>query len=731
MIQYRNTGWCEDGRLVEREFAVIAVEPEGQDIMNLPETEPGDGSQPSAAGQRFAYPGGSRPLDGYTIKRGVGHGGFGEVYFATSDAGKEVALKLIRRSLDIELRGIKQCINLKHPNLLSIFDIKEDGNGDNWVVMEYVAGQCLDDVIADNPQGMPVEKALAWLFGISAGVTYLHDHGIVHRDLKPGNIFSDEGRVEIGDYGLSKFISCSRRSGHTESVGTVHYMAPEVANGRYGKEIDVYALGIILYEMLTGRVPFEGESVGEVLMKHLTAKPDVSCLAQPYRSVVARALEKDPEKRFRTVPEMISHLPQPQAGAVDSLGGIPAGGNPANPGLSQLGDAAARAAFSEAPEPLNPNGAQGNKPNLMGAEAVVMAEAVEEEPVQKAAGEMLSQLRHWWNDLNTPAKVAISVVAVFAFMSSAEFVVPLGMVALIAYGGYRVVWSLTHAEKSKTQPNTAQQWTPPPAVAAAATGNGKDAGQKRDDAKRSAHAVKRAKRLARHKRRKQRRVNPREKALNALVVKPLPQRIGDLLGSMIVATLVAMTMCLVMVIVTSFRSEIPRPEQCAWLLLVSIAGAWGVMIPSKFWEGSKGEPMLRRFVLLIVGLGVGLVAWGTAELFMVDLIADPNFPKPHEFSMPDSFYNGGPRALAFLAVFGTMMALVRWWRHSDPLRATRLSLWTMFIASALAGITAWAWHFPQPWLIMVACTMSAAVQMSSPWVHPRKRFGDNDANNAG
>ena len=140
---------------------------------------------------------------------------------------------------------------------------------------------------------------------------YLHEHGIVHRDLKPGNIFCDEGVVKVGDYGLSKFISCSRRSGHTESVGTVHYMAPEVANGRYGKEIDIYALGVILYEMLTGRVPFEGESIGEVLMKHLTAKPDVSMLAEPYRSVVARAMEKDPASAIPSAAEMMAALPTP------------------------------------------------------------------------------------------------------------------------------------------------------------------------------------------------------------------------------------------------------------------------------------------------------------------------------------------------------------------------------------------------------------------------------------
>ena len=267
-------------------------------------TDP-QGDPPPRPVERFLYPSGSRPLEGYTIKRGIGQGGFGEIYYAASDAGKEVALKLIRRNLDVELRGIRQCLNLKHPNLLTLYDIRSDGKGDTWVVMEYMSGRSLEEAIAAHPRGLPPAEALAWIRGVGAGVAYLHDHGIVHRDLKPGNIFSDEGLVKVGDYGLSKFVSCSRRSGHTESVGTVHYMAPEIANGRYGKEIDVYAIGVILYEMLTGQVPFDGESVGEVLMKHLTARPDVSMLAEPYRGVVARALEKDPAKRFATVGEML------------------------------------------------------------------------------------------------------------------------------------------------------------------------------------------------------------------------------------------------------------------------------------------------------------------------------------------------------------------------------------------------------------------------------------------
>lgn len=265
--------------------------------------------QPKAGGtMKFAYKTGARPLDGYEIQCGVGIGGFGDVYFAKTDAGKEVALKRIQRNLDIEVRGVKQCLNLKHPNLVALFDIRSDDEDQTWVIMEYVAGESLKAVIDRNPNGMPADEAERWFRGIAAGVGCLHDHGIVHRDLKPANIFDDQGYIKVGDYGLSKFISTSRRGGQTESVGTVHYMAPEIGRGVYGKEIDVYALGIILYEMLTGRVPFEGESAQEIIMKHLTDDPDLAGVPAPYRDVIQRAMRKDPAKRFRNVPEMLAAL---------------------------------------------------------------------------------------------------------------------------------------------------------------------------------------------------------------------------------------------------------------------------------------------------------------------------------------------------------------------------------------------------------------------------------------
>src|SRR5262249_58355936 len=129
---------------------------------------------------KFTYPPGDRPLEGHTIKHGVGRGGFGEVYRAVSDGGKEVALKLVQRNLDVELRGVAQCLNLKHPNLVALYDVRQAENGDNWVVMEYVAGESLDQVIARHPRGMPLEGVLAWLRGIGAGVAHLHQQGIVH-----------------------------------------------------------------------------------------------------------------------------------------------------------------------------------------------------------------------------------------------------------------------------------------------------------------------------------------------------------------------------------------------------------------------------------------------------------------------------------------------------------------------------------------------------------------------
>ena len=256
----------------------------------------------------FTFKPGDTLLDGYTVERPLGHGGFGEVYHAKSAAGKDVALKLIQRFLEVELRGVGHCLNLKHPNLVTIYDVRPDSEDRQWIVMEYVAGESLSDAVQKHPDGMPVEEALRWFEPICQAVEHLHQSGIVHRDLKPGNIFDDRGTVKVGDYGLAKFITASKRSAQTQSVGTLHYMAPEVGSGRYGREVDVYAVGVILYEMLTGSVPFDGETPAEILMKHLTSRPDLDKLPVAFRGVVARMLAKNPNDRYGSVLSALNDL---------------------------------------------------------------------------------------------------------------------------------------------------------------------------------------------------------------------------------------------------------------------------------------------------------------------------------------------------------------------------------------------------------------------------------------
>jgi len=256
----------------------------------------------------YQYKYGDRPLEGYTIQRAAGRGGFGEVYYAISDSGRQVALKAVQSYEQIEVRGISQCMNLKSPHLITIFDVKYNDKGRPFVIMEYVSGPALSDLLKESPGGLGTQKAAFFLREIGKGLSYLHECGIVHRDLKPGNIFYENGYVKIGDYGLTKAISTSHHVSHTITVGTVHYMAPEIGAGNYDRSVDIYALGILLYEMLTGQVPFLGSSPAEILMKHMTAAPDLSNIDEPFARVIRRALAKDPAERYQTVQEMVEDV---------------------------------------------------------------------------------------------------------------------------------------------------------------------------------------------------------------------------------------------------------------------------------------------------------------------------------------------------------------------------------------------------------------------------------------
>ena len=651
---------------------------------------------------KFAYAHGARPLDGYTIKRGIGRGGFGEVYFATSDAGKEVALKHVERNLEVELRGVSQCLNLKHGNLIDLFDVRYDDQGDAWVVMEYVSGASLKDVIDRNPNGLPLDEVNRWFRGMASGTAYLHDHGIVHRDLKPGNIFEDETVVKIGDYGLSKFISTSRRSGQTESVGTFHYMAPEIGKGIYGKEIDIYALGIILYEMITGRVPFEGESSQEIMMKHLTADPDLSAVPQPYRAIIQRAMQKDPAKRFSNVADMVAALEPGKA--IPSLA-------PAKPGF---GPSAFAAVFSPAvPEPPVYIGDDDEGIELGPLqEKPLLAEVVKgngrspftakqappfrtpEEPIARAFTNGWRGLANWWNHgrLATPLKIGlivlVAIVAIFNGPWLLAGAVVLGSIYLV-YLGIRL---LTHALRA-------------PAVAAAVD-IPPDLGKYRTAAWSPAA-------LEQHGR-------------AVLGMKTPGDRVSELTGSMLAAAAIALVLSVVMAAIggdtiTNAPNDASGP---VWLWLMTTLGSWMLLGAGKFFERTGGEMVKRRFAMLVLGLMFGALAFASSRFLMVQFQDGIIERGPlgddisrHMFSSS----TGAPLLTAFLTYFGLTFLTIGWWKQTDPLRSSRLRIGPILVV-ILAACAWWVpLQFPQPWGFMLLAAISITTQLSAPWLSTHDR----------
>jgi len=710
--------------------------------MNLPDSPVAEMPRPAAT-IKFTYPSGSRPLEGYTVKRGVGRGGFGEVYFATSDAGKEVALKLIRRNLDVELRGATQCLNLKHPNLIGLHDIRTDEMGDQWIIMEYVSGESLEDVIERHPNGMPIDLMHSWMRGICAGVAYLHDHGIVHRDLKPGNIFIDEGIVKIGDYGLAKFISCSRRSGQTESVGTVHYMAPEIANGRYGREIDTYALGIILFEMLTGTVPFEGESIGEVLMKHLTAEPDLTKLQEPYRDIVRRTLAKDPEVRLKSVGELVALMPGGAAMGQAAFGSviqtpvmdeaIPL--TPVTPNRPAADFSKARP--GEAASPKARIDQQYAGPSTLDPKI--------EEPLWAAMRDGFDHLQFKAGitepkrRVHVAAAICVVLFVIGLLSGTAEGVIGLGLTGLICYGAYYLMWSSlirpsvlrqsyqVH-EMTHGQPNGGRKASAVSTAQASATSS--QSVQLNQVANRSAEPTGQpassATAYAAQARRRRMRANWRERANRQLVERPLRERLSELFGAMLLSAIVVTVAALVAPVL-----GMGGLATYLWLAIVGTLGTWAVLIPAKFVEGRLEDQVPMRLAMLLLGGLIGLAAFGIDQSLLVSL---PRVEEPFDagqglfshnafrWERPDR--NGGefhPTLSMYVTFFACLFVLPRWWRQAEFTRSVRLSVWWVLSSVFVAWFVHLFWWFPQPAGFLVAGMMAIAIQLASPWMPPSRR----------
>jgi serine/threonine protein kinase/tetratricopeptide (TPR) repeat protein len=265
--------------------------------------------------------------DRYAVEREVGRGGMATVYLAQDRKhGRQVALKVLHPELAATLgserflREIQIAARLQHSHILPLYD---SGQADTllYYVMPFVEGESLRDRL-NRERPLPVEEAVRIARDIAAALDYAHRHGVVHRDIKPENVMLHEGEAVVTDFGIAKAVSVAGGESLTQvgmAVGTPAYMSPEQASGEREPDgrSDIYSLGCVLYEMLTGSAPFTGPTVQALIMKRFTDPvPSVraarSLVTIELEAVVSRALAKDPADRFATGSQVVQALGSPK-----------------------------------------------------------------------------------------------------------------------------------------------------------------------------------------------------------------------------------------------------------------------------------------------------------------------------------------------------------------------------------------------------------------------------------
>ena len=261
----------------------------------------------------------------YEITGHLGTGGMGEVYEATdSRLGRSVAIKILPAAVAADpdrltrfRREAQLLASLNHPNIAHIYGLEESGDT-RCIVMELIKGETLQSLIKKGP--IALDEALVIAKQIAEVLEAAHERGVIHRDLKPGNVMlTSEGRVKVLDFGLAKAYEANPGSATSTNsptmasiaatnagviLGTAAYMSPEQARGKpVDKRADIWAFGMVLYEMLTGERLFEGESIADTLIEIATRQPDLNKVPQKVQKLLQRCLEKDPKRRLRDIGE--------------------------------------------------------------------------------------------------------------------------------------------------------------------------------------------------------------------------------------------------------------------------------------------------------------------------------------------------------------------------------------------------------------------------------------------
>jgi len=257
----------------------------------------------------------------YEIVKSIGEGGMANVYLAKDTIlERKVAIKVLRGDLSSDDKFIRRfqrealsVSNLSHQNIVEVYDVGEE-DGQHYIVMEYIEGKTLKQLLHKRGS-LTLTEVIDIMSQLTDGLTHAHEAYIIHRDIKPQNIMiQDDGLIKITDFGIAMALNATQLTQTNSVMGSVHYLPPEQANGKSSTiKSDIYSLGILMYELLTGSVPFKGDNAVEIALKHMKEKiPSIRrqnpTIPQSVENIVLRAVAKNPKNRYDSIIEMHKDL---------------------------------------------------------------------------------------------------------------------------------------------------------------------------------------------------------------------------------------------------------------------------------------------------------------------------------------------------------------------------------------------------------------------------------------
>ncbi len=260
---------------------------------------------------------GQKINDRYQIIRAIGEGGMANVYLAHDlILDRDVAVKILRGDLADDEKFVRRfqreaiaASSLSHPNIVEMYDVGEDA-GKYYIVMEYVEGKTLKNLIKKRGS-LTIPEVIDIMSQLTSAIACAHDSNIIHRDIKPQNILiKEDGIVKITDFGIAMALNSNELTQTNSVMGSVHYLPPEQANGKGATlKSDIYSLGIVMFELLTGKLPFRGENAVEIAIKQMKNQIPSICeidenIPQSIENIILKACAKNPKNRYNTVQEM-------------------------------------------------------------------------------------------------------------------------------------------------------------------------------------------------------------------------------------------------------------------------------------------------------------------------------------------------------------------------------------------------------------------------------------------